>query len=91
MTHGVSNVWTTALRWKKAKDLMFGLNKTMGHVAMASSVCWYGDVLRRTLELDVDGKRMKWRPKATWQWRMRRKVFKVVCAGRCMLVIYVNV
>ena len=34
---------------KNASDLMllFGWNETIDHLAMASSVCWCGDVLRR--------------------------------------------
>ena len=30
---------------KRANDLMLGLNDTIDWLAMANSVCWYGDVL----------------------------------------------
>ena len=32
---------------KRFEDLMLGLNETMDQMAIASSVCWYGHVLRR--------------------------------------------
>ena len=32
---------------KKSKDLLLSLNKTIDQLAMASSVCWYGHVLKR--------------------------------------------
>ena len=32
---------------KRTKDLMLCLNETINQLAMANSVCWYGDVLRR--------------------------------------------
>ena len=59
-----------------SKDVMFmlGLSETMNQLAMASSVCWYGHVLRRadayvlrrTLDLKVEGQGKKWRLKRTW-------------------------
>ena len=52
---------------KTAKDfmLMLALSETIDHLAMASSVCWYGHVLRRedghvlrrALRLKVKGRR----------------------------------
>ena len=32
---------------KRFTDLMLGMNKTIDQLAMANSVSWYGDVLRR--------------------------------------------
>ena len=32
---------------KRSWDLILAFNETMDHLAMASSVCWYGHVLRR--------------------------------------------
>ena len=54
---------------------MLGLNKTMDHFAMASSVRWQGlalrredgHVLRRALDFEVDGQRKKGRPTKTWK------------------------
>ena len=37
--NGESNVWSTAQR---SKDLMLGLNDTIGRLVMANSVHWYG-------------------------------------------------
>ena len=45
--------------------VMLGLNDTIDQLAMASSVCWYGHVLRRengcvlrrALDLEVEGDR----------------------------------
>ena len=34
---------------------------------MANSVCWYGHVLRRALDFEVEGQSKKWRPKRTWK------------------------
>ena len=55
--------------------LMFGLNETMGKLAMANSVCWYGHVLRRenghvlisSLDYEVHSQTKKWRLKKTWK------------------------
>ena len=53
---------------KRSTDLMFmvRLNETMDRLGMASSVSWYGHVLRRedghvlkkALDLEVEGQRM---------------------------------
>ena len=42
-------MWSTAQRQKNITDfiLMLGLNVTIDQLAMASSVCWHGRVLRR--------------------------------------------
>ena len=42
---------------------------------MANSICWYGyvlrredgHVLRRALDIEVEGQRKKWRPMRTWK------------------------
>ena len=62
---------------KRLKDLMMmlGLNETMDQLTMANSVRWYGrilrredgHVLRRALELEVDGQWKKGRPKRIWK------------------------
>ena len=54
--------------------LMLGLNETIDQLAIASSVHWYGHalriedghVLRKALDLEVEGGRMKGRQKRTW-------------------------
>ena len=60
---------------ERSTDLMFmlGLNETMDQLAMANSVRWYGHVLsredshmlRRALDFEVEGQRMKGRLKMT--------------------------
>ena len=56
------------LKERKRSDdlmLMLGLNETIGQLAMAISVCWYGHVLsredghvlRRSLDFEVEGQR----------------------------------
>ena len=52
---------------KRHKDLMLGLNETIDLVAMASSVRWYGHVLRRALDFEVDGQRKTGRLKRSWK------------------------
>ena len=67
--HGESNVWSTAQNREKSMDLMFmlGLNETMRQLAVANSVHWHGNVLRRedghvlrrSLDIKVKCKRKK--------------------------------
>ena len=62
---------------KGAKCLMLvlDLSETIDQLAMANSVRWYGDVLRRddghvlrrALHFEVDDQRNKWRPKRSWK------------------------
>ena len=62
---------------KRSRDLMlvFVLNETMDHLAMASSVCRHGHVLRRedghvltrSLDFKVRGQGKKGRQKRTWK------------------------
>ena len=54
---------------------MLGLNESMDQLAMASSVRWYGrvlrredcHVLRRALDIVVEGQRIKGNLKMTWK------------------------
>ena len=54
---------------------MLGLKETIDQLAIANSLCWYGLVLRRedghvvrrALDLELEGQRMKGRPKRTWK------------------------
>ena len=70
--HDESNVWSTAQR-PMDLILMLGLNETMYHLVTASSVRWYGHVLRRgnshglgrALHIEVEGQRKKGNPKRT--------------------------
>ena len=65
-------------------DLMLipGLNEAVDQSAMANSVRWYGDVLRRVgdhvvrkaLDFEVKGERKNERPKRTWKGWLRKKV-----------------
>ena len=62
---------------KRSMDLMFilGLNETIDKLAMANSVCWYsqvlrredGYILRRAFDFEVDSQGKKGRPKRTWK------------------------
>ena len=62
---------------KRSTDLMFmlGLNETIDHLSMASSVRWYGHVLRRwdghvlrgEFDFEVEDQWKKWRPMRTWK------------------------
>ena len=69
---------------KRSTDLMFmlGLKETTDQLGMANSVHWYAHVLRReddhvlrrALDLEVDGQRKKGRPKRMRKGRLRKKV-----------------
>ena len=64
---------------------MLGLNETIDQLAMANSVHWLGHVLRRegghvlrrALDLEVEGQRKKWRPKRTWKKKVEEESVKV--------------
>ena len=64
---------------------MLGLNETIDQLAMATSVRWYGHVLRRedvhvmrrTLDFEVEGQRKKWRPKRTWKRQVDEESVKI--------------
>ena len=72
---------------KRSTDLMFmlGLMETMDRLSIASSVHWYGHVLRRedghvlrrTLDFEVEGQRKKWRPMRTWKRQVEVESIKV--------------
>ena len=61
---------------------MLVLSETPVQLAMASSVCWYGHVLRRedghalkrALDFEVEDQRKKGRPTGTWNGRSMNKV-----------------
>ena len=52
---------------KRSTELMFmlGLNETIDQLAMANSVHYYGHVLRRALDFEVEGHRKNGMPKRT--------------------------
>ena len=72
---------------KRSMHLMFvlGLMETMDQMAMANSVCWYGQVLmreddhvlRRVLDYEVEDQRKKGRPKRTWKKQVEEESVKV--------------
>ena len=72
---------------KRSMDLIFmlGLNETMDQLAMANSVPWYGHVLRRedghvlrrSLDVEVEGQGIKWRPKRTRKGQVEVESMKV--------------
>ena len=80
-------MWSTAQRQKKITDFMFmlGVKETIGHLAMANSVCWYGHVLRiedghvlrRALDFEVEVQRKKGRQKMTWKKQVEEESMKV--------------
>ena len=45
--------------------LIFSLNETIDQLDIANSVHWYGHVLRRALDFEVEGQRKKMRLKRT--------------------------
>ena len=55
--------------------LILGMNETADHFTMASSMCWYGHILRledghalrRALVYEVQGQRRKGRLNRTWR------------------------
>ena len=57
--HSENSMWSTANKTKRTKDLMmmFGLNETIDQLSIANSVRWYGHVLARALEFDVEGQK----------------------------------
>ena len=64
---------------------MLGLKKTIGRLATANGVRWYGHVLRRDddsvlrvdLNLEVNGKRKRGRPKKTWKKQVKEETEKI--------------
>ena len=64
---------------------MVGLNVTIDQLAMSSSVCWYGHVLRRedglvlrrALNFEVEGQRKKGMPKRPWKRQVEEESVKV--------------
>ena len=72
---------------KRPTDLMFmlGLSESMDKLAMANSVLWYGHVLRReddqvlrwTLDFEVEGQMMKGRLKRAWKRQVEEESVKV--------------
>ena len=65
--------------------LVTGLSETIDQSAMVNSVQWYGHVfrgedshiLRRTLDLKVEGQRKKGKPKRTWKKHVEEESVKV--------------
>ena len=65
--------------------LMLSLNETMDQLAIANSVCWYGNVLRReddhvlrrALDIEVEGQRKKGWRKRTWKKQVEEECVKV--------------
>ena len=65
--------------------LMLGLNETMDQLAIANRVRWHGHVMRRdnghvmrrALDLKVQGQRKKKWPKMTWEKQIEEESVKV--------------
>ena len=65
--------------------LMLGLNETIDQLAMATSVCYYGHVLRREdnhvfrkeLDFQVEVERRKGSSKRTWKKQVEEESVKV--------------
>ena len=72
---------------KSMEDLlqMLGLGAAAEQLAKANSVRWYGhvlrreegNVLRRALDLEVDGRRKRGRPRRTWKKQVEEECMKV--------------
>ena len=64
---------------------MLGLKETIYRLAIVNRVRWYGHVLRRdddsvlgvTLNLEVNGKRKRGRPKKTWKKQVEEETEKI--------------
>ena len=64
---------------------MLVMNETIGQLAMANRVCRNGHVfrredghvLRRALDIEVEGQRKKWRWKRTWIKQVEEESLKV--------------
>ena len=64
---------------------MLGLNKAIDQLAMANSVCWHGNelrredcrFLRRALDYEVEDQRKKVRLKSTWKNQFEEISIKV--------------
>ena len=77
---------------------MLSLNETIDQLAMASSVRWYGNVLRRedghvlgmTLDVEVLGQRKKGGQRGHGNCRWGRKCEGWFWKGRCFLPIKVE-
>ena len=65
--------------------VMLGLKETTDKLAKASSVCWYGhvlrreedDVLRKELCFKVKGTRRRGRPRKTWKNQVEDDIRKI--------------
>ena len=66
MMRAICGVQVKDLEISMVLMFMLGLNETIDQLAISNSVCWYGHVLRRSLDFKVEGQRKKWRPKSTW-------------------------
>ena len=72
---------------KRSMDLMsmLCLKETIDQLAMANSVHWYGHalkredshVMRRALDIEVEGQRKKGRPRRTWKKQVEEESMKV--------------
>ena len=60
---------------KKTEDLMeiLGLKETVVQMAKANGVRWYGHVLRKALEFEVQVKRKGGRPKKMWKMQVEKE------------------
>ena len=50
----------------------------MDHLATANNVCWYGHVLRRALDFDVEGEKKKGRLKRRWKKQVEEEIVKAL-------------
>ena len=84
-------MWSATERQKGCTDLMFMLilKETIDQLAMANSVRWYGHVLRRALDFEVEGHRTEVRPKRTWKKQVEEESMNAEW-GRCTLPIKVG-
>ena len=64
---------------KRSTDLMSmqGLKETIDQLAMDNSVHWHGHILRRALDIDVEGQRKKGRPTRMWTMQVENESVKV--------------
>ena len=56
---------------------MLGMKETIDQLAIANGVRWYGHVLRKAVDFEIEGQRKKRRLKKTWKMLVEEESMKV--------------
>ena len=81
-------------RWSKNSVLVLGSHETIDRLAMTNSARWYGHVLRRSLEFEVEGQMKKRKLKQTWKKQVEENSIQLGLSNEgvpCRLKWTVNV